>query len=356
MKKFIKYPSIDQYRNIVKHISHSASFVGMDENDEPIYDGLLPKPILKLIGTVKIHGTNSGICFNAEHGIWTQSRKNIITPEKDNAGFSCFVHARKEIFSGIIAEIIKDFNIDTINNTISIFAEFAGGNIQKGVGVSGLEKMMVIFDVKITPHDLDDEDGYWLDLSKVCPNTRGGHLTEQDIHFIDDFPTFEMEIDFNKPEMFQNKLNELTLEVEDRCPVAYQLKGDTDEKLIGEGIVWKCEYKGNVLRCKIKGDKHSKSKVKKLPTVDEGKLVIINEVVNKITPAFRLEQGIQETFDTLNGGEIDRKGMGDFIRWVIGDIVKEDLDIITDAGLDVKEVNNKVSKVVRDYFFQQEQM
>ena len=356
MKKFIKYPSIDQYRNIVKHISHSASFVGMDENDEPIYDGLLPKPVLKLEGTVKIHGTNAGICFNAEDGMWTQSRKNIITPEADNAGYSCFVHARKELIEGIIAGIIKDFNIDCIENTISIFSEFAGGNIQKGVGVNGLDKMMVIFDVKITPHDLDEEDGYWLDLSKVCPKNRGSKINDHNIYFINDFPTFEIEIDFNKPEAYQNKLIEMTLEVEERCPVAYQLRGETDEKLVGEGIVFKGEYKGTVFRFKSKGSLHSQTRVKKLKEVDEGKLNIINEVVNKITPAFRLEQGIQETFDTLNGGEINRKGMGDFIRWVIGDIVKEDLDIIIDAGLDVKEVNGKVSKVVRDYFFQQEQL
>ena len=54
--------------------------------------------------------------------------------------------------------------------------------------------------------------------------------------------------------------------------------------------------------------------------------------------------------------EIDRKGLGDFIRWVISDVVKEDLDIITDAGLNIKDIGNGVSKVSRDFFFQLEQM
>ena len=353
--KFIKYPSIDQYRNIVKHISHSASFVGMDANDEPIYDGLLPKPVLKLEGTVKIHGSNGAVNFNSKDGLYVQSRKNIITPEKDNAGFACFVHARKDLFLSMIHEIAADHGIDMFTNNITIFGEVSGSNIQKGVGVNGLPKMFVIFDVKVTPLD-GDEDGYWLDLSKVYPNNKGSKINEHNIYFIDEFPTFEMVIDFNKPEAYQNKLIEMTLAVEERCPVAYQLRGDNDDKLIGEGIVWKGEYKDTVFRYKVKGERHSSSKVKKLPKVDEAKMNLINEVVNKITPAFRLEQGIQETFDTLNGGEIDRKSMGDFIRWVIGDIVKEDLDIITDAGLDVKEVNNKVSKVVRDYFFDIEQL
>lgn len=349
--KFIKYPSIEQYRNVVKNIGFWACYAGKDENDEPIYDYLLPKPTLKIGGTTKIHGTNAGVCFNNDHGIYVQSRKNIITPEKDNAGFACFVHARKELFEDIFNYTIQEFQIDSYNNTISIFGEFAGGNIQTGVGINGLEKMFVIFDVKVSSHD-DEDDAYWLDLSKVCRNMRGSEINDHNIYFIDDFPTFEMEIDFNKPEAFQNKLNDITLGVEERCPVALQLGNEG----VGEGVVWKGEFNGNNFRFKVKGDKHSKSKVKKLPKVDDAKVALVNEVVNKITPAFRLEQGIQETFDTLNGGEIDRKGMGDFIRWVIGDIVKEDLDIITDAGLDVKEVNNKVSKVVRDYFFGLEQM
>ena len=349
--KFIKYPSIEQYRNVVKNIGFWACYAGKDENDEPIYDYLLPKPTLKIGGTVKLHGTNAGICFNQDHGVYVQSRKNIITPEKDNAGFACFVHARDESFEEMFNYTIQEFEIDSYNNTISIFGEFCGGSIQSGVGIHGLEKMFVIFDVKVTSHD-DEDDVQWLDLSKVARNMRGSVIHDLNIYFIDEFPTFEMEIDFNKPEMFQNKLNEITLDVEERCPVAFQLGNDG----VGEGVVWKGEFNGNNFRFKVKGTKHSKSKVKKLPKVDEAKVALVNEVVNKITPAFRLEQGIQETFDTLNGGEIDRKGMGDFIRWVIGDIVKEDLDIITDAGLDVKEVNNKVSKVVRDYFFQQEQM
>lgn len=347
--KHVKFPSIEQYRNIVKHINHSASFVGLDKNGEPIYDGLLPKPTLKLNGTVKIHGSQGAVCLSGDE-MYVQSRKNIITPEKDNCGFACFVHGRKDSFMDVFCEIAGDFAIDVYSNTISIFGEVSGSNIQKGVGVNGLDKMFIIFDVKITPDD-EEKEAYWLDMNEINIIKRYV-LNENNIHFINDFPTFEMEIDFNKPEAFQNALNEITLKVEEKCPVAFHF----GKEGAGEGVVWKGEYKGSFFRFKVKGDKHSKSKVKKLPEVDDEKVALVNDVVNKITPAFRLEQGIQETFDTLNGGEIDRKGMGDYIRWVIGDIVKEDLDIITDAGLDVKEVNNKVSKVVRDYFFQMEQM
>ncbi|MCK5023959.1 MAG: hypothetical protein KAS04_07315, partial [Candidatus Aenigmarchaeota archaeon] len=181
--KFIKYPSIEQYRNVVKNINFQACFVGLDENKEPIYDYLLPKPILKLTGTTKIHGSNGAVCFNSEDGLYVQSRKNIITPEKDNCGFSCFVHARKDLFLNMIYEIAKNFDIDTENNTISIFGEVSGGSIQKGVGINGLDEMFIIFDVKITPGDDEEKEAYWLDMNEINIIKRYV-LNEDNIHFV----------------------------------------------------------------------------------------------------------------------------------------------------------------------------
>lgn len=358
--KHVNFPSIGQYRNVVKHIKHSSSFVGLDENSEPIYENLRPKPILRFQGTVKIHGTLGAICYSSQSGLYTQSRKNVLSIEKDNIGFCSFVHVRKIICRGIIKNISDRFEIDTNDNIITLFGEFFGGSIQKGVGVNGLEKSFAIFDIKITPID-ENEESHWLNMDDVLGSVLNNELGSHNIYFINQFPVFEIEINFNKPEMYQNKLIDYTMIVEENCPVAQQLREDNnirDEQAstIGEGIVFKGEYKGERLSFKLKGQKHTSTKIKKLPVVDEAKENLKNEVVNKITPAFRLEQGIQETFDTLNGGEIDRKNMGDFIRWVMKDIIKEDLDIVADVGLCMKDINSKISKVVRDYFFQQEQL
>ena len=56
-----------------------------------------------------------------------------------------------------------------------------------------------------------------------------------------------------------------------------------------------------------------------------------------------------EVFDIINNGKADIKGMGDYIRAVINDILKEDLDIIVDAGLIPKDINKKVSDVARKW-------
>lgn len=125
--------------------------------------------------------------------------------------------------------------------------------------------------------------------------------------------------------------------------------------MISEGVVWSCEYKGVVHRFKVKGELHAgKSKVKTLIKVDDDKIRKIMEIADKVTPSWRLSQMIEKSCDLLNGGELDRSKLGEYIRLVINDIVKEDSDIIADAGLEPKDINKYVSEIARKYFFEQE--
>lgn len=332
----ISMPSINQFRQIIKNISNSARWVGADENGDPIFDRNIKLPVLKARGTVKIHGTCASFCFNDNKGLWFQSKKNVITPERDNAGFAAFGKYNTEFLFQIIENIRTKFNIDTSNNTISVFGEFAGQKIQKGVAISNIEKTLFIFGVKISPIE-DEESAYWIDDDFDIP--------EHDRIFkIWDFKTFEVEIDFENPLMSQNKMVDMVAEVEKECPVgaAFGHKG------VGEGIVFIINFKGNRFQWKMKGNLHAgKSKVKKAKKVDDKKLQLINDVVEKVTPEWRLAQMFDETFDTLNNGQGDIKRMGDYIRSVINDIHKEDLDIVMDAGLEPKDINKKVSDVAR---------
>ena len=101
MKKQISYPKIMQFRNVVADISNRIAYVGKDENGDAIFDRTIPKPVLTFKGTVKLHGTNCGVSYNAESGLWAQSRNGIITPENDNAGFAQFDgHLHAFLFEG----------------------------------------------------------------------------------------------------------------------------------------------------------------------------------------------------------------------------------------------------------------
>ena len=348
MKKHISFPSIEQFRNVVGTVNRQYNFVGLDENGEAIYDSSLPKPVLTFKGTVKLHGTNAGVCFNDVDGMWYQSRENIITPEKDNAGFAFFADANKEQFASMFAKIAERSNIDTTKNTISIYGEWCGGNIQKGVAICNLPKSFFIFGVKITPHHIEglekQPSAYWVDYTDLRNN-------EAKIYNIDDFETYSMDIDFNMPELVQNKLGELTLAVEEECPVgkAFGFSG------IGEGIVWSCELKGNIHRFKVKGELHAgKSKVKTLNKVDDEKVKKTLELVEKVTPTWRLAQMLETACDFMNGGTLDRSKLGEFIKLVMADIIKEDMDLLVEAGLEPKDIGKYVSDIARRYFFDQE--
>lgn len=349
MKKHISFPSIEQFKNVIANVNRKHNFVGLDENGDAIYDPSKPKPKLKFKGTVKLHGTNFGVCYNDISGLWAQSRENIITPQSDNAASAFFVESNKEAFLHLFNQVKEKLNLDLTQNTISIYGEWAGRGIQKSVAISNLDKSMFIFGVKITPHikteeELKDNPAYWVDSSYLRNH-------EHKIYNIEDYETYEIEIDFNYPQLAQNKIIEMTIAVEDECPVgkAFGFEG------IGEGIVFSILNNGERISFKSKGEKHSKaSKVTTLKPVDDVKVNKIIDTVNKVCVSWRLDQALTAACDLMNGGSIDRKHLGNYIRLVIADVIKEESYTIAEAGLEPKDLNSKISEVARQYFFQKE--
>lgn len=132
--------------------------------------------------------------------------------------------------------------------------------------------------------------------------------------------------------------------------------GNIDYNTIGEGVVYICEEGEQRYIFKSKGVKHQKSKVKTLKPVDNEKVKSRMDVVEKVTPKWRLEQFLTDVCDLNNGGQIHRSKIADFIRAVIDDIVKEDLDILANNGVELKEISKYVSCICRDYFFEQEKI
>ena len=310
-----KYTSIEQFRNVIRKVRTEHDYKGKDQNDKPIYDNTEPYPTLSFRGTVKIHGTNAGIVLYKDGTIKYQSRERELSLQSDNAGFYTYMSGvdASKLFEGI------DFN-----DYIAIYGEWCGGNIQKGVGVSELDKMFVIFDVIV--------DGEYLEYF-------GRDIPEKRIFCIDNFTTFEIDIDFNRPEYYQNKLIEWTLKVEEECPVAkkFGISG------IGEGIVFSC-VSDRSLKFKSKGEKHSSSKVKVLNSIDTEKVKSWHEFVEYSCTENRLKQGLE------NIPGLENKYTGDFIRWVANDILKEEHDTLVENGIEWKNVAGLIAKKSSAYF------
>jgi len=344
MRKFTSFTKIGQFRQTVSNIRHATQYKGIDANGTPMYDFNAKMPIITFKGTVKLHGTNAGVVQDAAGEMWFQSRKNIITPQKDNAGFAFFANSNKEFFENMIADIRIKENLN--NETIAVFGEWAGKGIQKGIAIAELDKMFVIFAVKVVVDAVEDDANYYLHEDKwnmySDPDNR--------IFNINDFESYYVDIDFNNPDLSRNTMIEIMEAVEKECPVgkAFGLKPG-EHNTTGEGNVWQGWYNGNRYIFKVKGEKHSVSKVKKLAPVDVEKLNSINEFVDYAVTENRLNQAIEQVF-TIESKIPTVKDTGDFIRWVINDIATEEADTLVSNGLEPKDVNKKISGQCRNWF------
>lgn len=324
----LKFPSISQFRSAFTHVRESTRFVGLDENYEPIFDHSLPLPVLNFTGTVKLHGTNAGITYDPLTGtITARSKRTPLTIENDNYGFAFFVKSMEDKFREMFEALDKIYYKDFPEEPITVYGEWCGEGIQSKVAISQLEKMFVIFDLRI------GED-YWADSVD--------HIQTDpiwNVYRITEFPTFAMKIDFSSPENSVNTLIDLTKSVEEQCPVGKYFNVDG----VGEGIVWKAHYKGNVIRFKVKGEMHSSSKVKTLASVDPEKLSTIKDFVDYAVTENRLHQGYNEVYTSQNR-ELSKKYIGDFVNWVRNDVFKEELDTLHESGLVPKDVVGSINK------------
>lgn len=353
MKRLIKFPSIEQFRGVVKQIQERACYIGKDEDGKAVFDYLKPKPTLTFTASEKIHGTNASVCYSIPDGMWAQSRENIITVEKDNAGFAFFVSQNEEALANIIMKLAGEYNIDLKTHIISLYGEWAGGNIQKNSAMSGLDKAFIIFEhFKVSPVEpSEDEKALWFKTS-LRLSSDNFFISQQDsrIYNVMDFPTYSFTIDFNAPERSVNEMIKLVEEViEPASPLG---KAFGKEENIGEGVV--CTHlteDGALIMFKVKGEKHSNSKVKTLNVVDTEKLNKIDKCVEKICHNWRFEQAMTAVFGSDYEKTIDRNKMGEYLKWVAQDTLKEESDIIAEFGFEPKDVMGRVQEKAKKYFY-----
>lgn len=323
--KHYKFTEISQFRNAIKEVAF-------------LFKEKLPR--LLMHGTVKVHGTNAGVVIYPDGLMNAQSKNHIITPEKDNCGFANWLIAKKTYFRSMHVRILDQFRqyegLDMV-----IYGEWAGKGIQKGVATSQVDKFFYIFGVKIVTGSGEGEH-IWL---KGYPMLGNG----KDILDSRSIWSRFMPIDFEQPALVQNELVSITNEIEASCPVGkyFGIHG------VGEGVVW--EYisdNGKKLTFKVKGEKHSSSKVKKLAEVDTEKVNSIDKFVTYAVTENRLWQAFNEACND----EPDRKFLGAFLKWINTDVNKEEGDTLADNGLTMKDVGGAISKRAKNWFFNKEML
>ena len=315
MREIIKFGSIGQFRNFIK----TMQYLGWRK--------------INLIGTVKIHGTNSSVGLDLkDNSLFYQSRNRVLSLDDDNYDFAKYIEDNKPEFLKIFDEIKNTINTEKYDSII-IYGELAGKGIQNKVAVSQIDRFFAPFSIVGVNKDTVDE----LDV-KLSIN--------ESIRFypVETFGVYNVQLDLDNVHLAQQEIKDLTISVENECPVGkyFGVSGT------GEGIVFTDETKQYSF--KSKGEKHSVSKVKVIADVDIEKINKIKDFVDYSVTENRLNQGI-EYLKEMNK-ELDISNIGDFLRWLANDVLKEEQDVITENGLDndLKAIMKSVSSKGRKWF------
>lgn len=215
---FTHYPSIEQFRNVVKEVNYHFG------------TSSTPAPSITFTGTVKLHGTNAGVGWDFDGELLCQSRNHHISVGDDNAGFAKFVSSPN--VTREIKRIMQQLKgTRDCMSSIILYGEWCGKDIQRGVAITELPPMFVLFG-GIYRTSGDDTPLWFTEdsIQSLRP------AAETRVFNIYQFPTWTRNIVFKQPELglMQNELAQLTNAVEQECPVAHYfgISG------IGEGIVW----------------------------------------------------------------------------------------------------------------------
>lgn len=346
----IKFGSIEQFRTVVKQVQDRVRWSGKDADGNNIFDRDKPLPILTFEGTVKLHGTNASFVYDvATDALAYQSRERVLSLTQDNAGFMLYMmqHEAK------LKEIANNFLGANLAEKVVVYGEWCGSNIQKGVAITGLPKMFVIFACKTLTGTEDDDDddvnATWVPVRNYLDNV--DHSIN--IYNINEFQTFTATIDFNNPHEAQNTLIEITEQVEKECPVGRHFgRVLGTDNTTGEGVVWRPidpYWSSQRYVFKVKGEKHSASKVKTLAAVDIDAINSLKEFVESVVTENRMEQML----DVMQREKLltfEMKNLGEFIRLVYQDVIKEEMDNIIENQFDPKKLGGPIADVARKWY------
>lgn len=335
MKQHITFGSTPKFDTIVYEAT-KESVANFCRTNKKEYNGEpLDLPIVKCFGTEKIHGTNGAVCYNNIDDFWVQARNRIIDIGDDNYGCASAAIANRDAWLSIITTLAIKHDICLTTNTLTVYYEWAGSNIQgDNSAVSGLEKSAFIFEVaRVTNDEGRDE---WITTDGLCH-------PDANIYNLLNYQTYEVDLNLNDYDACMSMLDQITYEqVEAKSPVGVQFGLDN----IGEGVYYTCVVNGQLMRFKHKGDLHGgKPKVPKVHvSVDDERVAFLLSVADEVTPTWRLTQAIQETNATT------MKDIGSVIKFVQTDILKEEGLTLDKHGIKLKDIVKYVVDITKKYY------
>lgn len=286
-------------------------------------------------GTVKLHGTNAGVRIGPD-GYEPQSRNRTLTADSDNMGWYAF--ATRPAVKDVLTEIAGAYHARYGADVVTIFGEWSGPGIQKGVALNDIPaRMFVVFAIAV--------DGEYV------PVWSEARYDDVGVRWAGDVPAYRIVIDLldsGSCMVASGAMGELVDAVEAICPWGKVFGVDG----IGEGIVWAPvgRLDETEIWFKTKGQAHRKSAPRKKgpPAFTPEHLDSAREFVDMMLTDARLEQGLEVLREM--GHPIEMRSTGHYLKWVGQDVSTEGAGHLEASGLDWKPVSRMVSQRARLFF------
>ncbi|KAG9230205.1 hypothetical protein BJ875DRAFT_472884 [Amylocarpus encephaloides] len=301
--------------------------------------------VIPLIGTVKLHGAHCDLVLTSSDELIVQSRNRVGLSEDLDAydmaktllPLKTQILRLRDRYHERYKTLNPGVDIDEGFPTI-IAGEWVGPGVQKTVAINALpRKCFVILSVSLNDAWLPDityGDIHHEEIG-IYHVSRGGYFFDE-LHLAD--------IKASK-----DRLQIPTREVERECPFAksFGLHG------IGEGIVWKAEHPlGSDARfwIKTKGPLHRVTDTQKLGLDEKrmgGKKKALEFAKAAVTEG-RMEQGWEYLIEM--GKPRDRTSTGEFLKWVVNDVLVEEKGGIEELEVDEGLLKSAIRNVCKEWF------
>ena len=330
-----KYTHVDALYQVAKYIKVT------NDNPECPEHFKIRTPV-QFRGTVKLHGSNSGVACGDE--LVPQSRNRVLSVKEDNMGFANFVNDQAKAIRDLEARLRAEHEIDG-DKKLVLYGEWIGPGIQTGMAINKLPtKQWVLFGAKT----VQGEDSEYLDILR---SLEGGYDAEG-IFSVYDVDTWELDIDFASEKSKEEAIKlfeDYTDNVEKTCPWGEKFGIDG----LGEGIVWvpvDGHWGNSDLYWKSKGTKHKEVKraQRNKPSLDPEVIASVEKFVEFSVTENRLNKGLD--YLTEMGHPIEMRSMGEFIKWLSKDVERECSIELEANDLKWKQVAKAIGAKAKEFF------
>lgn len=344
----------------MQHVSypHTVSFAVLKkeklaEREFQLSQQLRPTfPLLgRYRGTIKLHGTNATLVFRDSSTTPTyQSRNRIITLADDNQG--TVAHLPAAVVAPLVREITRIHGSPRFDE-IMLAGELCGVGIQHGAAVATMPRFFCVFGIRI--------DGVWVDMARYASVA----VPEARVYNIMNYRTWEVKISLaGDTSAVYRQMMAYTEEVGKRCPFAEKFVDAEGAQVVGpgEGIVWTlipedghdASVKTTLTNFKTKTDVFMTTSraPKKSASVTASKALQNQADVDASLCAARfveyavgkrrLEQGIEYMREMRR--PLEKQNVGEFLKWVVEDTVREEVGVMIEMGADEKIVRKLMAR------------